>query len=426
MNEIESLKKRIVDLTSLIEVSSIISSTLDLEELMNLVMEKAQTVMNAEASSVMLLNEETGMLECKIALGSVQEKVKDTIQLEVGQGIAGWVAQHGEAIIVPDVDNDTRFYSNIDNSTGFKTHSILAAPLKVKDRVIGVAEVINRRDSQPFTENDLAIFTTFCRQVALAIENARMHRFMLDQQRIQQQLESAHTIQQSFMPQSYPQAEHDNFLLHAKNIPATAVGGDLFDFIEIDAQRLGMVIGDVSGKGIPAALYMARLISDLRYYSHIHERPMDLMRMINSVLFERSRQGMFVTLIYFLLDRQTGELKITNGGHLPPLWHQHASKTCHVVNSSAGIPLGILPEIELNEQSIQLNPGDQLLLYTDGIIEAKNMRGKMFSMDRLENIFNQTWDHPRLLIDEIVKQIKKFSRNVSQHDDITLMSIKWQ
>ncbi|HEX9973635.1 MAG TPA: GAF domain-containing protein, partial [bacterium] len=163
MNEIESLKKRIVDLTSLIEVSSIISSTLDLEELMNLVMEKAQTVMNAEASSVMLINEETGMLECQIALGSVQEKIKDTIQLELGQGIAGWVAQQGEAVIVPDVDNDTRFYSSIDHSTGFKTRSILAAPLKVKDRIIGVAEVINRRDSQPFTEDNLAIFTTFCR-----------------------------------------------------------------------------------------------------------------------------------------------------------------------------------------------------------------------------------------------------------------------
>ncbi len=426
MNEIESLKKRIVDLTSLIEVSSIISSTLDLEELMNLVMEKAQTVMNAEASSVMLINEETGMLECQIALGSVQEKVKDTIQLELGQGIAGWVAQQGKAVIVPDVDNDTRFYSNIDHSTGFKTRSILAAPLKVKDRVIGVAEVINRRDSQPFSEDDLAIFITFCRQVALAIENARMHRFMLDQQRIQQQLESAHTIQQSFMPQSFPQAKDDNFLLHARNIPAAAVGGDLFDFIEIDSNRLGMVIGDVSGKGIPAALYMARLISDLRYYSHIHERPMDLIRMMNSVLFERGRQGMFVTLIYFLLDRQSGELKITNGGHLPPLWFQHATKTCHVVNSSSGIPLGILPQIELSEQVIQLRSGDQLLLYTDGIIEAKNVRGKMFSLERLEDIFNKDWDHPQHLIEGIVKQIKKFSRNVSQHDDITLMAIKWQ
>lgn len=425
MNEIESLNKRIADLTSLIEVSSIISSTLDLEELMSLVMEKAQTVMNAEASSVMLLNEETGKLECQIALGSVQEQVKDTIQLELGQGIAGWVAQQGEAVIVPDVDSDTRFYSNIDHSTGFKTRSILAAPLKVKERVIGVAEVINRRDSLPFTEDNLAIFTTFCRQVALAIENARMHRFMLDQERMQQQLESAHTIQQSFMPQSFPHAKDDHFLLHARNIPAIAVGGDLFDFIEIDANRLGLVIGDVSGKGIPAALYMARLISDLRYYSHIHECPIDLMRTINSILFERGRHGMFVTLIYLLLNRHTGELTITNGGHLPPLWFQQATQSFRVVNGASGIPLGIMPEIELSEQVIQLRPGDHLLLYTDGIIEAKNARGKMFSRQRLEEVSNQAWNDPQRLIDEIIKQIKKFSRNVSQHDDITLVAIKW-
>jgi len=425
MNEIDSLKKRINDLTSLIEVSAIISSTLDLEELMNLVMEKAQTVMNAEASSVMLLNEGTGMLECKIALGSVQEKVKDTIQLKVGQGIAGWVAQQGKAIIVPDVDADSRFYSEIDHSTGFKTRSILAAPLKVKDRVIGVAEVINRRDAQPFSEENLTIFTTFCRQVALAIENARMHQYMLEQQRLQQQLESAHTIQQSFMPQTFPQSHEDRFSVYGRNIPATSVGGDFFDFIEIDAHRLAFVIGDVSGKGIPAALYMARLISDLRYYCHISEGPVDLMQTINATLFERSRQGMFVTLVYMVLDTRDGVLRLANGGHLPPLWYQQANDAYTAVNSSSGIPLGILPRVEFSEQVIRLQPGDMMLLYTDGVTEAKNSRGKMFSQQRLETIFATPRQHPRALIEDIVKQVTKFSRNVSQHDDITLLAIKW-
>ena len=426
MTNIDTLQQKINDLTSLIEVSAIISSTLDLEELMNLVMEKAQAVMNAEASSVMLLNEQTGMLECKIALGTVQEKVKNNIYLKLGQGIAGWVAQHGEAVIVPDVDSDSRFYSNIDHSTGFKTRSILAAPLKVKDKVIGVAEVINRRDARPFTEDNLAIFTTFCRQVALAIENAKMHRYMLEQQRMQQQLESAHSIQQSFMPQAFPHSGHDKYLVYAKNIPATSVGGDLFDFIEIGTDRLAFVIGDVSGKGIPAALYMARLISDLRYYCHITERPVDLMQTINSVLLERSRQGMFVTLIYMVLDTKTGELTITNGGHLPPFWYQKKSGTCTKINSSAGIPLGILSDVEFSEQVIQLQPGDQVLLYTDGVTEAKNTHGNMFSVERLENILSKARRHPRVLIEDIVKQVKKYCKNVPQHDDITLLGIKWQ
>jgi len=425
MNEIEALHKKIADLTSLIEVSSIISSTLDLEELMNLVMEKAQTVMNAEASSVMLLNEQTGMLECEIALGSVQEKVKDKVQLKLGQGIAGWVAQQGEAIIVPDVDSDSRFYSHIDLSTGFKTRSILAAPLKVKDKVIGVAEVINRRDAQPFTEDNLTIFTTFCRQVALTIENARMHRFMLDQQRLQQQLESAHSIQQSFMPQNFPQSDGDRFLLYGKNIPATSVGGDFFDFIEIDADRLGFVIGDVSGKGVPAALYMARLISDLRYYSLIADHPIDLMQKINSVLFERSHQGMFVTLIYMVLNKQIGELLIINGGHLPPLWFRQQMNQCVPINKNSTIPLGILPQVEFTEHIVQLRAGDIVLLYTDGVTEAKNVRGSMFMLKRLEEIFTCPWEHPKILINEIVARIQKFTKKKSQHDDITLVGIKW-
>lgn len=425
MNELELLRKKIDDLNSLIEVSAIISSTLDLEEVMNLVMEKAQAVMNADASSVMLVNEKTGLLECEIALGSVREKLKH-IELQQGQGIAGWVVAHDEAVIVPDVDRDSRFYSEVDQSTGFKTRSILAAPLKVKDKVIGVAEVINRRDAQPFTADNLALFTTFCRQVALAIENARMHRLMLEQQRLQQQLESAHSIQQSFMPQKFPHTASDRFSVAAQNIPATAVGGDLFDFFEIDPQRVGLVIGDVSGKGVPAALYMARLISDLRYYSHIHDRPQAVMQTINDLLYERSQQGMFVTLVYLLLDRLTGELTITNGGHLPPLWFQAQTQHCQLVDHGAGIPLGILPQIELSEHQVQLQPGDQILLYTDGLIEAKNDRGKMFSLDRLRQIFGQPRSHPQLLIDELVQQVRKFSRRMPQHDDITLLAIQWQ
>jgi len=296
----------------------------------------------------------------------------------------------------------------------------------VKLLLYRIAEVINRRDAQPFTADNLAIFTTFCRQVALAIENAKMHRYMLEQQRLQQQLESAHRIQQSFMPQSFPHTDGDRFLLYGKNIPATSVGGDFFDFIEIDSERLGFVIGDVSGKGIPAALYMARLISDLRYYCHITEHPVDLIQKINSILFDRSRQGMFVTLIYMVLNTRRGELTITNGGHLPPLLNRIDHRRCITVDSTSGIPLGILPHVEFNETVVQLQAGDQILLYTDGVTEAKNSRGKLFSLDRLQKIFTKTWSHPQLLIEEIVKQVKIFSKNNPQHDDITLMAIKWK
>lgn len=425
-DQIETLEQRVQDLTSLIEVSAIISSTLDLDELINLVMQKAQTVMNVEASSIMLLNEETSLLECRFALGKVQEQVKNKMQLKLGQGIAGWVAEKGEPVIVQDVNSDSRFYQKVDQVTGFITQSMLAVPLKVKGKVIGVAEVINRCDGKPFTEDNLDIFSTFCRQVALAIENAKVHQYMLKEQRMKQQLESAHIIQQSFMPQTFPQSPNNKFQVFGKNIPATSVGGDLFDFVEFDSQRLGLVIGDVSGKGIPAALYMAKLVSDLRYYSHLKKDAVITLTAINNLLLERSRRGMFVTLQYIILDNQTGQLSIINGGHLPPLWIRTQKQTTEWITCPSGIPLGVVPEVSLKKNIIQLQPGDFILMFTDGVIEAKNKHGVLFSMDQLKTITNRQWTSPAELVQAIINAILRFSQGTAQHDDITVLALKWQ
>lgn len=423
--EIKILKQRISDLTSLIEVSAIINATLDLDELINLVMQKAQAVMSAEASSIMLLNEATNLLECRFALGEVQDQLRNKIQLKMGQGIAGWVAEKGEPIIVPDTKVDARFYQNVDKTTGFETRSILAAPLIVKGKVIGVAEVINRCDGKPFTADNLEIFSTFCRQVALAVENAKVHHLMLEEQRLKQQLESAHTIQQSFMPQTFPRSPENKFLVYGKNIPATSVGGDLFDFVEFDSQRLGLIIGDVSGKGIPAALYMARLVSDLRYYSHLKKDAGQTLSAINELLLERSSQGMFVTLQYMILDSQTGKLSIVNGGHLPPLWIRARKRSVERISCNSGIPLGVIPVSFMEDQCIQLESGDFIVMYTDGIIEAKNSSGQLFSMGQLEKIINTNRETPEEVVQMIIDSVLKFSEGKAQHDDITVLALKW-
>ena len=423
--QIIALKKRISDLTSLIDVSTIISSTLDLDELIDLVMQKAQTVMRAEASSIMLLNEETNLLECCFASGAVQDQVKDKMQLKLGQGIAGWVAETGEPVIVQDVNSDSRFYQKVDKHTGFVTRSILAAPLKVKGKVIGVAEVINRRDGKPFTQDNREIFSTFCRQVALAIENAKVHQYKLEQQRLKQQLESAYIIQQSFMPQVFPQSQHNKYQVSGKNIPAIAVGGDLFDFIEIDSQHLGLVIGDVSGKGIPAALYMARLVSDLRFYSHQKKDAVETLTAVNKLLLERSRRGMFVTLNYMVLNSETGQLAIINGGHLPPLWIHGQKQSTEWIQSFTGSPLGIIPEVTFEKNIIQLQPGDIIVMFTDGVIEAKNSKGVEFSMEQVAKLADNLWDTADDFVQAIINAVLKFSRGTPQHDDITVLALKW-
>jgi len=164
----------------------------------------------------------------------------------------------------------------------------------------------------------------------------------------------------------------------------------------------------------------------LRYYCHIAEHPADLMNTINTVLHERSHQGMFVTLIYMVLNTKTGELTITNAGHLPPLWYQLKNNRYEIVDDIAGIPLGIMLNEEFSNRVVQLSPGDMILLYTDGIIEAKNKQKEMFSLARLEKIVADPGASPQELIEKIVDNVKNFTKRMRQHDDITLLALKWR
>lgn len=421
--ELAHLRAKVADLSSLIEISIIINSALELDELVALVMEKAQSVMKAEASSVMLLNDDTGMLECEVALGEVGQEVK-RIQLELGEGIAGWVAKHGEAEIIPDVSVDPRFSSKSDDSTGFITQSILAAPLIVKDKVIGVAEVINRADGHAFVEEDLALFSTFCRQVAMTIENARMHKSEVERQRLQKELESARFIQQSFMPQAFPSAGQE-FSVFAKSLPAASVGGDFFDFVNFDSGAIGIAVGDVTGKGVPAALYMARLVSDLRTFTQKHSEPANVLTQLNSLLVERSRRGMFVTFQYGILDRETGIFTFANAGHLPFIRINAADNSIEQLTGGKSIPLGIAPDLAFKSDSVRLNRGDCIVCITDGIVEAKNKDGKAYSLERTIDVLTRSTGGAEQLVEELLADVQSFSLDMAQHDDLTILALKW-
>jgi sigma-B regulation protein RsbU (phosphoserine phosphatase) len=423
--EVERLKSRTDDLSSLIEVSRIINSTLDLDQVLGLAMEKAQMVMRAQSSSIMLINEKTNLLECEVALGEVKDEVRKTIHLAKGQGLSGWVWEQQKPVIVADVSKDSRFYSGIDQHTGFKTHSILAAPLMAKDKIIGVAEVINRIDRKEFTEEDLNLFTTFCDQVALAIDNARMHRLAIEQERMRQQLESAQVIQQSFLPQFLPHSTDERYQIAAQYIPTISVGGDFYDAVELDHNQIGLLIGDVSGKGIPAALFMARLMSDFHFFAQQHNEPEQLLSLLNETLVERSRQGMFVTLQYAVIDTLTGEVTLSNGGHLPTIHVSAKDSSSHLLLVDEGAPLGIARDLSFDAKKVTLQPGDSLLFYTDGIIESQNQNREQFSLERLLACVCRKWKNPQQMIEQVIKELTAFSLNMPQHDDITALAFRW-
>jgi len=405
-------------LSTLIEVNGLISSTLNLDEILENVMVISKQVMNADASSLMLIDERTNELVYQVALGKVGEKLKQEFRLKMGQGIAGTVAQEGQPLLIEDVYTHPKFFRGHDDATGYRTKSMIAVPLKVGPRITGIAQVINRLDDVPFDADDLELFIALCGMAAIAIENAKMHKSLMEKQRLVKDMEFARTVQESFLPQHAPEVRGYKFGSHYT--PAQEVGGDFYDFILLDSERTGIVIGDVSGKGVPAALYMAKLGSDLRTLAFTEAGPASALTKLNVLLAERSRRGMFATLLYIELNGQTGSLTLANAGHLP-LLIKKADGTVMKFPPAGSAPLGILAGMVFGQQNSSLGPGDTVVLYTDGIIEAMNAREELYGFERLEALIAASPADPELLNSAIINDVNLFTGLSPQHDDMTLV-----
>ncbi len=412
------LEQKIKRLSTLIDVNALISSSLNLDQILENVMNISKRVMNTDASSLMLIDEKTNELVYEVALGKVGEKLKQEFRLKMGQGIAGTVAEEGKPLLIEDVYTHPKFYRGHDDATGYRTKSMIAVPLKVGDRITGVAQVINRLDDHPFDRDDLDLFIALCSMAAIAIENAKMHRSLMEKQRLVKDMEFAKTVQESFLPQRAP--ELANYRFSAHYTPAQEVGGDFYDFLQLDRGRTGIVIGDVSGKGVPAALYMAKLGSDLKTLAFTEPGPSAALKKLNNLLAERSRRGMFATLLYLELDSENGRLTLSNAGHLPPIVKK-ADGTVTKGSPAGGSPLGILPGMEFGQDSLLLERGDTVVLYTDGIIEAMNEKDQLYGYERFEALIRKSPQDPEALKSAIINDVNRFTGLSPQHDDMTLV-----
>jgi len=417
-SDISRLEHKIKRLSTLIEVNGLISSSLNLDQILENVMTISKQVMNADASSLMLIDEKTNELVYEVALGTVGEKLKQEFRLKMGQGIAGTVAQEGKPLLLEDAYTHPKFYRGHDEATGYRTKSMITVPLKVRERITGVAQVINRLDGKPFDTDDLELFIALCSMVAIAIENAKMHRSLMEKQRLVKDMEFARTIQESFLPQKAPEVQRYRFSAHYT--PALEVGGDFYDFIHLDENLTGIVIGDVSGKGVSAALYMAKLGSDMRTLAFTEQSPVVALAKLNDLLAERSRRGMFATLLYIELDSRSGKLTISNAGHLPPIIKK-ADGSLMTLANAGGAPLGMLPGMKFSQETARLERGETVILYTDGIVEAMNAKEELYGYARFEALLKKSPPDPDMIKTAIIEDVNRFTGLSPQHDDMTLV-----
>ncbi|RKY01516.1 hypothetical protein DRP77_09560 [Candidatus Poribacteria bacterium] len=417
------LVERSYKLGMIIEVMPLLNSTLDMDELLVAIMESAQIVMQAEAGSLMMVDEQTGDLIVKVATGPIKDQITG-MRIPKGEGIAGWVAEHGRSLLVADVEKDKRFYPKIDQSTGFRTKSILCTPIKLRDKVIGVVEVINRNDGSNYSEDDITLLETLAHQAAIVIERAQLHQAALEKQRLEHELLFARQIQERFLPDEPPRIP--GVEIAAKSEPSTQVGGDYYDFIPLPDGRIGIAIGDVSGKDIPAALLMATARMALRTQAEegIHS-PSEILFKVNNTLYRDTSPERFLTLFYGVLDVQNLTLNYVNGAHNPPILYNTRSGEMRLLEVG-GTLVGMFENAQYEEDMVQLKRGDVLVMYTDGITESMNASGEMFGEERLKELIVRHGGRlsAMQLLQRIYDEVRLFSEGMPQHDDLTLIVMK--
>lgn len=397
----------------LAELTHDFASSLDIEETLRHAIDRFMDYLNAEAASIFLLEDDAKALVCRECAGPVDIR---GLRLAPDQGIVGQTVQHNQSKIVRDVSSNPSFSDNVDKDTGFVTRSILCAPLSVRGECLGALELLNKRSADGlFDLNDLQLATTVASAAALSIHNARMALELVEQERVRKELELARQIQESLLPSHID----EDFPVFGLNLPAREVSGDFYDFLHLPDGRIYFALADVSGKGMNAALLMAKTTSLLRCLAKQAGDPGELLRQVNREVCDTATMGMFVTIIAGYLDPLSGRAEIANGGHQPALLRKPDGSYREI--EAGAPPLGVLSDIEFPITELRLD-GHSLLLYTDGLSESTDADGRELEVAGMQAMIESAASVSReQRLEQLIEHWQ--TAGYQTHDDITLMLI---
>jgi len=416
---LESSERRhaVIELSTIVEATKRLNSTLDLAELLNIILQLTTRHTGAERGTVFLVDHERNEIWSLVGIGLDQQEIR----LPVTRGIAGWVAQHGETVNLADAYTDPRFESEVDLRLGFRTRSLLCQPIRNKDgEIIGVLQLLNKK-SGAFTQADEAMLRAISDHVALALENAQLHRELLHKQRMERDLALARSIQLGLLPEHPPQI--DGFDIAVSHRPSLEVGGDYYDFIRLAPDTLLTVVADVEGKGVGSAMVMANLQATLHaLIAHLHSLER-LVASLNDMILADTRGQKFMTMFVALLDQPHQTLHYVNAGHVPPAVVR-ANGTVDYLREG-GMVVGLFPSQHYERGYVRMEKGDIFVGCTDGITEASNSQDEEYGQKRLVELVAKERALPAA---EIVKttftEVDMFSRGGTHEDDRVLLILK--
>ena len=407
----------------LLDIVGKFNSTMDPSRLLHDIIESTKGMVEAEASSLFLLSDGGKNLELTIPTGPATAEVSGK-KIASNHGISGWVVQHQQPVLITDVQSDPRFQGELLSNPKFQSRNMICVPLNNNQgKTIGVLQAINIKEDF-LNEEMLGLFQTLANQAATALENVHVKQQQLAAELVNKELEVATEIQARFFPQQTPNLE--GYEIAGCSIPAKDVGGDYYDFIpNPEPCQHGFVVADVTGKGVPASLLMATMRATLR--ANIQNNPNDIvqaLRQVNGDIYRDSPVDKFITSIYCNLDYESHELSYVNSGHNPP-YIVRANENRIEELDQGGVMLGIMEEIDLPKATLSIDKGDILMLFSDGVTEATNPSGELFSEERFEQ-----WllDHNQLSAEEmkdaLLKTLRDYADGSPQSDDITFIIVK--
>jgi serine phosphatase RsbU (regulator of sigma subunit)/pSer/pThr/pTyr-binding forkhead associated (FHA) protein len=405
-------------LRALVEISQNLGKTLSLEAVLPKLLDSLFKIfIQADRGLIVLRESEGGPLLLK-AVKHRRPGAEESVR--VSRTIVNQAMNSKEAILSADAASDARFDMS-QSIADFRIRSLMCAPLiDSEDRALGVIQIDSLDQRSRFRQDDLEVLASVARQAAIVIENANLHEAALHQQRIARDLELAHQVQRGILPSGPPSIAGYEFYDFYES--AAQLGGDYYDYIELPGRRLAVVVADVAGKGIPAALLMARFSADVRYCLAAEPDPARAVSRLNAVIASSGWQDRFVTCAVAVLDLATHEVALVNAGHLPPLVRHGDRQVEQFGEAQAGIPLGIAADYEYQKAQLVLAPGEMIALYTDGLSEAMNGQGELFGIHRLRSQFGSSAESLPAVGRQLLDGVRQFVGQHPQSDDICLVA----
>jgi sigma-B regulation protein RsbU (phosphoserine phosphatase) len=398
----------------LLELTTQISGSLEMNRLLEQILDLVFQVVRYDAAGIYLVDKRTQWIRRQTNRGYDPAR-DEAVQLKVGKGLIGWTVKTGQGVIVSDVTSDPRYMNARD-----ETRSEMVAPIRIGSEVIGAFN-LESDEQDAYEAEDMELLIAFASQAAVAIERARLHEEVLEKRRLEEEVTIGQRIQRTFLPERNP--ELPNFDIAGANYSSELVGGDYYDFIRIADQQMGIVVGDVSGKGIAAALIMASfrasLIAEIRNNYAIRT----IMMKVNRLLWESVEADRFVTALYGVLDIGGRRFTYVNAGHNPGFLYRAATDRFDSLDATGPL-LGTLQTASFKERTVEIPAGDVLVLYTDGVTEAMNGSQEFFGEERLLEVIRRRKAEPAaLMVRGIWDAVREF-REGDQDDDLTIVVIR--